>query len=222
MDRDGVLRAVGLAVPDAAVELAGRKNLARVAHQKAQDLVFRRREGDRLPVAPDLLGLFVKTDRPDRERPVVRLSAAELHVAPQLGSYAGAELDRIEGLRDVVVRPDVEPEHLVGVLALGREQDDGDVALLAQLRRGGDAVERGHHHVHEHQMDLFAPQQLQRLAPVEGREGRVALGLEVYFQRRDDVPFVVADQNVVHFLTSRAYLTIKDFKFQVCKALRFS
>ena len=135
---------------------------------------------------------------------------------------AGAELDRVEGLRDIVVRPDVEPEHLVGVLALRRQQDDGDVALLAQLRRGGDAVERGHHHVHEHQVDLLAPQHVQRLASVIGGKDRIALGLEIDLQCRDDVLLVVAYQNVVHVLTSRVYHTAKVFKFQAGKALRFS
>ena len=133
MDGYGILRAVGLAVPDAPVDLPRREHLARVAHQKAQDLVFRRGERDCLAVAHDFLGFFVQRDRSDREHVVVRLPAAELHIAPQLRAHAGAELDGIEGLGHIVVRSDVESEHLVGVLALGREQDNRDVALLPQL-----------------------------------------------------------------------------------------
>lgn len=72
----------------------------------------------------------------------------------------------VKGLCDVVVRADVESQHLVAALALGRKQNDGNVALFAQFRRCGNAVELRHHNVHQNEMDVIFFHSLQRLASI--------------------------------------------------------
>ena len=49
-------------------------------------------------------------------------------------------------------------------------------------------------------MDVLAGHNAQGFLAVIGQEGVVALGLQINFQGRDNILFVVADQYVVHSL----------------------
>ena len=49
-------------------------------------------------------------------------------------------------------------------------------------------------------MDVLAVHNAQGFLAVIGQEGVVALGLQIDFQGRDNILFVVADQYVVHSL----------------------
>ena len=200
MHGHGALRAEGLVVPDLPIERGGRKDLARVLQQDFQDLELRRRERDRLAVGRDGLAPVVEDDAAADEQAAFDLAAAELQIAPQLALDPREQLHGVEGLGDVVVRADVEAEHLVGVLALGRQQDDGHVALPPDRGERRNAVHLGHHHVQQHELHVLAGEEVQRLCAGAGGEGAVALGLEIDFQRGDDVLLVVADQNGLHTL----------------------
>ena len=133
----------------------------------------------------------------EEQRVVLLRAAPQGGVPPELRLDPGQDLDGVEGLGDIVVRPDVETQHLVGVLALGGEQDDGDICALPQLGGGPDAVQARHHHVHEDQVDVVLLHQLQGLQTVVGVVGLVALAGEVDVQGGDDIPVVVADENVI-------------------------
>ena len=125
-----------------------------------------------------------------------------MQIAPQLGAHPGQHLHRIEGLGDIVICAHVQAQHLVSVLALGRQQYDGDVAGLPQLGHGGKSVHHGHHDVHEDEVHVLPGSHGQGLPAVVGGENAVALGLEIDLQRGDNILFIINDQNRVHRGTS--------------------
>ena len=122
----------------------------------------------------------------------------QLRVPAQVGANTSNNLQRVEGFGDVVVRTHVQPQNLVGVLALGGEADDGHIAQLAQLGGGGDAVHTGHHDVHEHQVELVLLEQVNGLLAGVSTGDAVAFAGEVYFQSGYDVVIIVANENLIH------------------------
>ena len=141
----GVLAAQGGVVPHLLVNLGGGIHPAQVFHQQAQNVILNGGEAHRLC-------LIVHDDRAVAQStvPLLRRNLApQGGVPPQLALHPGQHLDGVEGLGDIVVRADVQPQHLIAVLALGGEQDDGDVAAgLPQPGGGPDAVQLGHHDIH--------------------------------------------------------------------------
>ena len=131
-----------------------------------------------------------------------------MQIAPELGADPGLQLHGIEGLGDVIVRPHVEAQHLVGILALGGEQGHRDVGEFPELGQGADPVHHRHHDVQQHQMDVLPVQDCQGLPAVGGGKGPIALGLQVDLQGGDDILFVVADQNVVAHVHPSAFKCI--------------
>ena len=195
---DGARRVQRHILPHPAVDLVGREHRSGVAHEKAQDVVLLRRQRHRVAVHGDGLGVVVQADTADDQRASLHLSAAQLQIPPQLGAHPRQQLHRVEGLGDIVIRAHVESQHLVGVLALGGQQDHRHVAGLAQLRHGGQAVHDGHHDVHEDQMHVLPGGDAERLLAVIGGQHPIALRAEIDLQRGHDVLFVVNHQNVVH------------------------
>ena len=126
--------------------------------------------------------------------------AAQLGVPAQLAFYPGQQFHRIKGFGHVVIRPHVQAQHLVAVLAFGGEQDNRHVAGLAQPGSGGNAVHGGHHHIQQNQMQRFPGGNLQRLCPVFRFKQGIALAGQVNFQRGTDVRVIVTDQNIIHMV----------------------
>ena len=169
-----------------------------MAHEQEPDIVFNRGEVYRFAVHSDGLGLIVQDNPTDHQLAGLLLQAAQCGIPAQLGADPGKDLDGVEGLGDVVVRPHIEPQHLVGILALGSQQDDGYVAFLPQLGGGGDAVHLRHHDIHEDEMELVLVGDLQSLTPRICLKECVAFRGEIDFQSGDNVPLIVADQNICH------------------------
>jgi hypothetical protein len=90
------------------------------------------RQLDQLAATPDHPPLEVDLDVVEGDDAGSRLDAGR---ASDDGSDAGRELVGVEGLGDVVVGTEVETLRLVGRCALGRQQDDRDRSLLAELSR---------------------------------------------------------------------------------------
>jgi len=191
VDGDGAGGVEGHVVPHTAVNLAGGEHGARVLHEKAQNVILLWGQCGVFAVHGHGLGVVVQPDTADDQRAGLHRAAAQLEIAPQLGPHTGQHLHGVEGLGDVVIRPHVETQHLVGVLALGRQQDHRHVAGLAQLRHGGQTVHDGHHDVHKDQMHVLPRRYAQRLPPVAGGQHPIALRAEIDLQRGHDVLFVV-------------------------------
>ena len=167
-------------------------------HQQPQNVVFQGRQVHGVPVHGDGLGIVVQAHSADGHGGGGHMTAAQSHIPVQLGPDPGQQLHRVKGLGNIVVGSHIQPQHLVRVLGLGRQQDHRQIVALPQPGHGGDAVHSRHHHVQQHQVYLLPVQQPQGLRPVKGRQHPIALGTEINMQRRYDIFFVVTDQNVVH------------------------
>ena len=100
-------------VPHGAVELRGRIDLAGVLHEIVENVVFLRRERDRLAVERDALGVVVQLDPADRDDRRRLDRRAQLQEAAQLRFDPRQHLHGVEGLCDVVVRAHAQPQDLV-------------------------------------------------------------------------------------------------------------
>ena len=112
-----------------------------------------------------------------------------------MAAYPGHQLLGVEGLGDVVVRPHGQAQDFVGVLPLGAEDQDGQVALLPDLEHGGQPVQLGHHHIHQDEPQRRVHSQLQGLEAVVGLQHPVALLFQQNGDGTDDLGVVVHHKN---------------------------
>ena len=155
MHRHSPFRPKGAVLPDQLVDAAGAEYLAWVGHEQPQDAIFDGGQGYRVPVQGHGFGLVVQANATDLQHRGLLLHASQLGVPPELAAYPGHHLHRIEGLGNIIVRPQVQPQHLVRILAFRRNKDHRHIAGPAQLDGGGYAVQSRHHDIHQHQVDLF-------------------------------------------------------------------
>ena len=144
------------------------------------------------------LGLVVQPDAPDLQGRGLLLHASQLGVPPELAAHPGHHLHRVERLGNVIVRPQVQPQHLVRILAFCRDEDHRHIAGPPQLDGGGYAVQPRHHNIHQHQVDLFLFHTGQGFLAVVCLFHLVALRLEVDLQRGYDIPVIIANQYFIH------------------------
>ena len=204
MNRHCVLTAEGSVLPYLPVDLPGGEHLPRVLQQQLQNIVLRGRQSYRIPIHGDGLLPVVHLDSAQGQHLRPECTAPQLEVPPQLAADPGSHLHRVEGLGDVVVRPHVEAQDLIRVLALGSQQDHRHVTHLPELCQSGNPVHLRHHNVQQHQMDVLPLQGIQSLLTRVGLQQMVVRIGQVDFQRVDDVLFIVADQDVIHGAPSLA------------------
>ena len=97
-------------------------------------------------------------DEVDRDRPRLDLHRlgqrrAVEFAAAQLGADAAEQLAHREGLGDVVVGADLEPDHLVDLGVLGGEDDDRHGAARAHVAADVEAARPRHHDVEDQQVE---------------------------------------------------------------------
>jgi cob(I)alamin adenosyltransferase len=118
----------------------------------------------------------------DRALAVRRVAVAvhttehRVHACDQLGGR--------ERLDDVVVGAELQADDAVGLLATRRQQDHGDVAVLAQPRHHLQAVEAGQHHVEHDEVRPVLERGLDGGRAVGGGDGVKPVATEV---ARDDL-----------------------------------
>jgi hypothetical protein len=117
-------------------------------------------------------------------------TAARLLAAAQHGADAGQQLARIARLGQVVVGAQFQADDAVGLLAHGRQHDDGGAVGGRQAAADGQAVLAGQHDVEHHQIDRASGQHLFHGAGV----GRGLDGVAVATQ---EVGHDVADAGIV-------------------------
>src|SRR5829696_9575559 len=123
-----VVRARG----DGLGDLGSRESLPRASHQQRQDLELRRRQVQRPPLPAHGVAVRVELQRPEPDDAVAVLTLLPPEPA-QYGFDPRQQLLGIKGLGYVVVRTELEADHLVHRLALRRQQHYRDVALLPHL-----------------------------------------------------------------------------------------
>ena len=198
MDGDGAGGVERHVVPHPAVDLTRGEHGACVLHEKAQNVVLLGGQCGVFTVHGDGLGIVVQPDAADDQRAGLHRTAAQLQIPPQLGAHPRQQLHRVEGLGDIVVRAYVQPQHLVGVLALGSQQDHRHIAGLPQLSHGGETVHHRHHDIHENEMHVLPCGDGQGILAIIRLQNAVALRRQVDLQCRNDIPLIIADQNGIH------------------------
>ena len=129
------------------------------------------------------------------------VSSSEAEISAQMRAHAGADFDGIERLCYVVVRADVETQNLIGVFAFRREKNHGNIAYLPDFGKGGHTVLDGHHYVHKNEVYVFPFDNAQSLFAVAcGIEFIRRVG-KIYFERVNNIFFVVANKQVVHIVS---------------------
>src|ERR1035437_1261279 len=111
------------------------------------------------------------------------------------------QLERVEGLGDVLDATDIQPTSTVAHLGPSGQEDDR--YLLGGLARGESlrhvpAVETGHHHVEQNHVGQLGPGQLDPLLTVEGLDDLHPFGLEIDTAKQPDRLFVVDYQDARH------------------------
>ena len=122
------------------------------------------------------------------------LAAVELAPAEER-AHPGHELGHGEGLRHVVVRPDLEPEHPVDLAVLRRQHQDRDRAFLAQAPADLDPGETGQHQVEDEQVVWTRASLLEGVVSVVDRLDLEAFGLQGVLDRLGDRRLVLDDQD---------------------------
>src|SRR5918997_4598971 len=142
-------------------DLGAREGLPRTPHEERQNLELRRRQVQRLPVAAHRVAVRVELQRPEPHHTVPVLAFLPPEPA-QDRLDPGQQLLGVEGLGYVVVGPELQPDHLVHRLALGRQQDHGYVALLPHLLQDLEAAHTRQHYVKHHEVQTLAAQDPER------------------------------------------------------------
>jgi hypothetical protein len=115
--------------------------------------------------------------------------------APQVGLHARSELDHAEGLGHVFVGTHRETHDLVGIAGLGRQHDDGQGVIPAQLPANLELVDIRHHQVKDQQVQDLAAAGLDGCGTAGDRHDPVAFVFELLLQQEPHVGVVVGDQD---------------------------
>src|SRR5919205_431164 len=176
------------------------------AEQQDENLVLGVRQLDGPALAPDLPRALVHphvSDAQARGLARVRRLRGGLRAcwarAPQDGLYARDQLARVEGLGQVVVGADLQPDDAVNVVAARREHHDVHVRPFGpQPPQHLEAVHARHHHVEHDERVLARERALQpRLAPVRDLDGEALFAQKLGHQLAQ-LAVVVNNQHVFH------------------------
>ena len=110
----------------------------------------------------------------------------------------GHQLLGTERLGQVIVRAQLQSHELVGLVAPGRQHDDGHRVVLAQPSRDVEAVQAGQPEIQHDQVWATAGCRPERARPVAGVENTEAGRLQVVAQQPHDLRLVVHNQDGGH------------------------
>src|SRR5215203_2843213 len=147
-------------------DLGPRERLPRSAHEQRKYLELGGRDVQRLPATAYRVAVRVELQSPQPQEALP--APAVPPEPPEDGLDPGEQLLGVEGLGDVVVGPELEPDHLVYGLALGREQHHGNVTVLPHLLQYLEPAHPRQHDVENHEIQLLPTENPERLDPVLG------------------------------------------------------
>ena len=105
--------------------------------------------------------------------------------------HAGEQLPIRERLRHVIVRPELEAEHLVQLRILRGQHNDRRRQLRPHLAADVHAVLDGQHQIEQDEVRILRERKLHRLLAVERAHDLVAFLLQIEFQDVGDRFFIV-------------------------------
>ena len=180
--------------PDFVEQLSARMHPLGVCHEEVQQTEFGRPQIERL----------VATLHPARAR--IEAQAGDLdpvgaclwRPTPQHGVDSGLEFARRERFGQVIVRPGIEPGHLVALFAARRQQDDRQLArarLGTQAPGVFDPAHPRQHPVEDHEVGQGIVHQSLRLLRAFGEDGTVPDAAQAGGDEFEDRRFVLDDQD---------------------------
>ena len=123
---------------------------------------------ERLAPAKLNLALVVGPTRPDGRHEVATV-LQRISLADRIRLEPSPEL-RVEGFaEDTIVRSALQADHHIERVALGRQHQHGNAAVLADLTAYLQSVEEREHDVQDHQVELIATGAKESLPSVGGR-----------------------------------------------------
>ena len=141
-----------------------------------------------------LVALGVHLDGADNQ--VARFALVDRHAGPpELRPDPRDQLPHGERLGDIVVRPDLQARHLVGLGVLGGQDDDRDLGLPPDDPAQVEPVDVRQHEVEDHQHGASLPEQIETPEPVQCGDGVEALPLELVADGADESLLVLHHQD---------------------------
>src|SRR4249919_2439521 len=195
VDVDRARLAVVRPAPQSLQELAPREHDAGALREDDQHLELDERELDGLPANVDCPSGNVDPELAPLDELLPFSGEVRRRGAPEECAHAAPELADRERLRDVVVRPELEPENLVELLAAGGEHDDRDVALPSQALAHLEPVESWEHHIEHHEIDCLLAETPKCLFSVARLDDGVAVPLEGVREQGLNRVLVVDEEN---------------------------
>ena len=144
-----------------------------ILHQQFQKIVLLGGQVDGLAIPDGHPLLGVQTQVAYRQQRPVHLRPAR--AALQERPDAGLQLQNVEGLGHIVVRAAGKAHQLVGILAAGRQHDDGHVGKLPDLHAGLGARQHRHHQIENNQVEILLLRQLHGGFAIVGGSDLIAL-----------------------------------------------
>ena len=142
MNRNCIVRADRLLIPDRLVDLVDGEDFSGVFNEQKQDIVLDRCQLDEFAVHGYFLIFIVDLQAAAFEYVVAHLIVhiSQLRVAAELRFHAGDQFQRVEWLRDIIIRTDISAQNLVRILRLRGKDNDRDTAGFTHLQRRPDPV----------------------------------------------------------------------------------
>ena len=203
---DGPIEGFQLLAQHLLGEVALADDLAGIAQQALQQPEFGGGQLQQLLAAAGLLQAGLQHDIHEVHfvGGVAALGRGTLGTA-QDGAYPGQQLPIIEWLGQIVVGTRFQTVNPILAVTAGGQHQHRGVVGLAQLGQHGKAVELGHHHVQQHQIEALLRQPLQPLFTILGDRDLKSLQGQNFGEQLGQFKIVVDQEYSVHLVLFRRF-----------------
>ena len=201
MDGDGGAVPYVVVAPDGLEQLFLGKDHVGVLGQKFQQRELPVGHFDLPAVLHHLPALGQNPDAPQVDDLLLRLSpSGEAGIPAEVGLHPGHQLRRVEGLGDVVVRPQTQAPNLVRRLGAGGDHQNGHVDPVPDQAAHIAAIAPREHQIQQNQAVAPVQRLGDRLLAVVRHGHLIALQLQVVPLQHGNFGIVLRDQNFSHAL----------------------
>ncbi len=121
-------------------------------------------------------------------------------ISAQLCFYSGSHFKGIEGLCNIIVRPDGKSHDFIHILPLCRKHNDRIKILFPDFPANAKAVDIGKHHVQNYQIQIRGFNACKRISSIIKFVDGIAVVSQIYLNQIGNFSFVIHYQNpLVHF-----------------------
>ncbi|MNV81494.1 hypothetical protein D3C71_1751620 [compost metagenome] len=109
---------------------------------------------------------------------------------------AGNQFTRLEGLGQIIIRPQLQSPNFVLRVGTGRQHQDRNIIFLPDRLAHLPAIHIWHHHIQQHNIELLTRRQVQRFPPCRGLRDLKSLFRQINAQQIAHIPFIIHDQRL--------------------------